>query len=131
MPATVTAARSGAPGSTPSCGSTACGSSEELVELRDRDLSFSAAETKDFLASFDVELSEGRRRAGRTTVTARGGRRGCKWRPSPSTGSPDPVKAAGRVELHRHTVAGYFLDEVLYRQPPEIVDFMLTTSVAR
>ena len=33
------------------------------------------------------------------------------------------------MELHRHTVAGYFLDEVLYRQPPEVVDFMLATSV--
>ena len=41
----------------------------------------------------------------------------------------DPVSAAGRVELHRHSVAGYFLDEVLYRQPPEVVDFMLATSV--
>ena len=26
-------------------------------------------------------------------------------------------------------MAGYFLDEVLYRQPPEVVDFMLATSV--
>ena len=44
-------------------------------------------------------------------------------------GSPDPAGAAGRVELHRHSVAGYFLDEVLYRQPPDVVEFMLATSV--
>ena len=43
--------------------------------------------------------------------------------------SPDPDRAAGRVGLHRHTVAGYFLDEVLYRQPPELVEFMLATSI--
>ena len=43
--------------------------------------------------------------------------------------SPDPLSAAARVELHRHSVAGYFLDEVLYPQPPEVVDFMLATSV--
>ena len=43
--------------------------------------------------------------------------------------SPDPVTTAGRVGLHRHTVTGYFLDEVLYRQPPELVEFMLATSI--
>ena len=37
--------------------------------------------------------------------------------------------AAGRVELGRHTVAGYFLEEVLSLQPPEVVEFMLATSV--
>jgi LuxR family transcriptional regulator, maltose regulon positive regulatory protein len=43
--------------------------------------------------------------------------------------SPNPVDAASRLELSHHTIAGYFLDEVLYRQPPEVVDFMLATSV--
>ena len=43
--------------------------------------------------------------------------------------SPDPLSAAARVELHHHTVAGYFLDEVLYPQAPDVVDFMLATSV--
>ena len=43
--------------------------------------------------------------------------------------SPDAGSIAGRVELQRHTVAGYFLDEVLYRQPPELVEFMLATSI--
>jgi LuxR family maltose regulon positive regulatory protein len=44
-------------------------------------------------------------------------------------GSPDPATAAGRVELRRHTVAGYFLEEVLSQQPPEVAEFMLATSV--
>ena len=43
--------------------------------------------------------------------------------------SPDAGSAAARVELHRHTVAGYFLDEVLYRQPSELAEFMLATSI--
>ena len=43
--------------------------------------------------------------------------------------SPDASSAASRVELNRHSVAGFFLDEVLYRQPPEVIDFMLATSV--
>ena len=40
-----------------------------------------------------------------------------------------PFDAAQRVELRGRTVAGYFLDEVLYRQPADVVDFMLATSV--
>ena len=44
-------------------------------------------------------------------------------------GSPDPATAAGRVQLHRHTVADYFLEEVLSRQPPEVAEFMLATSI--
>jgi LuxR family transcriptional regulator, maltose regulon positive regulatory protein len=43
--------------------------------------------------------------------------------------SDEPTDAAQRVDLKEHTVAGYFLDEVLNRQPPEVVDFMLVTSV--
>ena len=41
----------------------------------------------------------------------------------------DPALAAGRVQLGRHAVAGYFLEEVLSLQPPEVVEFMLATSV--
>src|SRR5262249_16017728 len=44
-------------------------------------------------------------------------------------GSPDPATAAGRVQLRRQAVAGYFLDEVLSHQPPQVTDFMLATSI--
>src|SRR6516164_9584875 len=33
------------------------------------------------------------------------------------------------VELRRHTVADYFLEEVLSPQPPEVAEFMLATSI--
>jgi LuxR family transcriptional regulator, maltose regulon positive regulatory protein len=99
----------------------------ELVELRDRDLSFSPEETKRFLASFDVELDEPD--IDLVHNRSEGWAAGLQMAAISILGSPDPVQAARRVELHRHTVAGYFLDEVLHRQPPEVVDFMLATSV--
>ena len=99
----------------------------QLVELRDRDLSFSPEETKRSLASFDVELDEPD--VDLVHDRSEGWAAGLQMAAISIAGSPDPVEAARRVEMHRHTVAGYFLDEVLYRQPPEVVDFMLATSV--
>jgi LuxR family transcriptional regulator, maltose regulon positive regulatory protein len=100
---------------------------QELVELRDADLSFSAEEAKTFLSGFAVGLSE----QDLATVHRRseGWAAGLQMAAISIQRSPDPAGAAGRVELHRHTVAGYFLDEVLYRQSPEVVDFMLATSL--
>ena len=43
--------------------------------------------------------------------------------------SPDPVTSVRRAEVDSNTVAGYFLEEVLYRQPQAVVDFMLASSV--
>ncbi len=99
----------------------------ELVELRDRDLSFSPEETRRFLAGFDVELDDPD--VDLVHYRSEGWAAGLQMAAISILGSPDPVKAARRVELHRHTVAGYFLDEVLYRQPAEVVDFMLATSI--
>jgi LuxR family transcriptional regulator, maltose regulon positive regulatory protein len=99
----------------------------ELVELRDRDLSFSAEESTAFLTGFGVQLSD----PDLAVVYRRseGWAAGLQMAAISINQSPDPVGAAGRVDLHGHTVAGYFLDEVLHRQPPEVVDFMLATSV--
>ena len=100
---------------------------EELVELRDQDLSFSAEEARAFLSGFGVRLSE----PDLATVHRRseGWAVGLQMAAISIQGSSDPSGAAGRVELHRHSVAGYFLDEVLYRQTPDVVEFMLATSV--
>ena len=35
------------------------------------------------------------------------------------------------TEVHGHTVASYFLEEVLYRQPSDVVDFMRGCQVFR
>jgi LuxR family maltose regulon positive regulatory protein len=100
---------------------------EELIELRDRDLSFSADETREFLSGFGVELDEGN--LALVHRKSEGWVAGLQMAALSIQYSPDPAGAAGRVELQRHTVAGYFLDEVLYRQPQEVIDFMLATSI--
>ena len=100
---------------------------EELVELRDQDLSFSAEETRAFLSGFDLSLNE--RDLNVVHQRSEGWIAGLQMAALSIQRSPDAVSAASRVELHRHTVAGYFLDEVLSRQPPELVEFMLATSI--
>ncbi len=100
---------------------------EELVELRDQDLSFSAEETRRFLSGFGLRLSE----QDVTVIHQRseGWAAGLQMAAVSMQHAPDPVGTAGRVGLGRRSVAGYFLDEVLYRQPPELVEFMLATSI--
>ena len=100
---------------------------DELVEVRDRDLSFSVEEARAFLSGFDVRLSEPH--LAMVHRRSEGWAAGLQMVAISVQGSPDPAGAPGRVELHRHSVAGYFLDEVLYRQPPEVIEFMLATSV--
>ena len=61
---------------------------QELVELRDGDLSFSAEETETFLSRFGVRLSE--ETWPWSTGAAKAGRRAYKWRPSRSTNRLTP-----------------------------------------
>ena len=100
---------------------------QDLVELRDGDLSFSVEETRSFFAGFGVRLDE----PDLALVHRRseGWIAGLQMAAISIHGSSDPVTAAGRVQLRRHTIAGYFLEEVLYRQPPEVAEFMLATSI--
>ncbi len=100
---------------------------EELVELRDQDLSFSAEETGLFLSGFGLSLSE--RDLNFLHQRSEGWAAGLQMAALSIQHAPDPLSTAGRVELHRHTVAGYFLDEVLLRQSPELAEFMLATSI--
>ena len=100
---------------------------QDLVELRDADLSFSVEETRGFLHGFGVRLDEPEL----VLVHSRseGWVAGLQMAALSIQGSPDQATAAGRVQLHRHTVADYFLEEVLSRQPPEVAEFMLATSI--
>jgi LuxR family maltose regulon positive regulatory protein len=100
---------------------------QELVELRDSDLSFSAQEAELFFSVLAVPLSE----ADLAVIYERseGWIAGLQMAALSIQQSSDPVNTAARLELRRHTVAGYFLDEVVYRQPPDVIDFMLATSV--
>ena len=100
---------------------------QDLVELRDGDLAFSVEETRSLLAGFGVRLDEPE--LALVHRRSEGWVAGLQMAAISIHGSPDPATAAGRVQLHRHTVADYFLEEVLYRQPPEVAEFMLATSV--
>ena len=100
---------------------------QDLVELRDGDLAFSVEETRSLMAGFGVWLDE----PDLALVHRRseGWAAGLQMAAISIQGSPDRATAAGRVQLHRHTVADYFLEEVLSHQPPEVIEFMLSTSV--
>jgi LuxR family transcriptional regulator, maltose regulon positive regulatory protein len=99
----------------------------DLVELRDGDLAFSVEETRNLLGGFGVQLDDPEL----TLVHNRseGWAAGLQMAALSIQGSPDPATAAGRVQLGRHAIAGYFLDEVLSHQSPQVADFMLATSV--
>ncbi len=100
---------------------------QELVELRDDSLAFSSEETRAFFSAFGIYLAAGD--LALVQQRSEGWAAGLQMAALSIQSSPDPGTAAGRVELQRHTVAGYFLDEVLSRQRPEVADFMLATSV--
>jgi LuxR family maltose regulon positive regulatory protein len=100
---------------------------QDLVELRDAHLSFSVAETRSFLHGFGVRLDEPE--LALVHSRSEGWAAGLQMAALSMQGSPDQATAAGRVRLHRHTVADYFLEEVLSRQPPEVAEFMLATSI--
>jgi LuxR family maltose regulon positive regulatory protein len=100
---------------------------QDLVELRDGDLAFSADETRSLLAGFGVQLDEPE--LALVHRRSEGWAAGLQMAALSIQGSPDPATAAGRVQLHRHTVADYFVEEVLSHQPPEVAEFMLATSV--
>jgi LuxR family transcriptional regulator, maltose regulon positive regulatory protein len=44
-------------------------------------------------------------------------------------GTGDPVRVARALAAHSHTIADYFVSEVLDQQPAELVQFMLDTSI--
>ena len=100
---------------------------QDLVELRDGDLAFSADETRSLLAGFGVRLDEPE--LALVHRRSEGWAAGLQMAAISIQGSADHATAAGRVRLHRHTVADYFLEEVLSHQPPEVVEFMLAVSV--
>ena len=99
----------------------------ELCELRDRDLYFSLAESRDLLANFGVEVvpadlallhqrSEGWAAALQMAALS-------------LRGTTDPARAVRALDVRSHAIAEYFISEVLDQQPPEVARFMLDTSV--
>ena len=99
----------------------------ELCELRDRDLYFSLAESRDLLANFGVEVAA----ADLALLHDRseGWAAALQMAALSLRGTSDPARAARALDIRSHAIAEYFISEVLEQQPPEVAQFMLDTSV--
>jgi LuxR family transcriptional regulator, maltose regulon positive regulatory protein len=101
--------------------------SGELRELRDRDLYLSLTESRDLLANFGVEVADAelallhRRTEGWAAAL--------QMAALTLRGTKDAARTARALEVHGHSMAEYFIDEVLDQQPAEVARFMLDTSV--
>src|ERR1700742_4178972 len=101
--------------------------SGELCELRDSDLQLSRSETSALLSNFGVQLAA-------TDLTllhdrSEGWVAALQMAALTLRGATDSVQVARALNVHGHTMADYFIEEVLRRQPPEVARFMLETSV--
>ncbi|HTR96133.1 MAG TPA: LuxR C-terminal-related transcriptional regulator [Trebonia sp.] len=100
--------------------------SGQLTEIRDRDLYFSLAESRDLLVNFGVDLGD--------TDLALLHERSEGWPAALQMaalsllGTRDGVRAQA-LEVRSDEVAAYFLSEVLEQQPEEVAQFMLDTSI--
>ncbi len=101
--------------------------SGELCELRDRDLYLSLSESGDLLANFGVEIAAAE--LARLHQRSEGWVAAVQMAALTLQGTTDPVQAARALEVRSHAIAGYFISEVLEQQRPEVVRFMLDTSV--
>ena len=99
----------------------------ELTELRASDLRFSLEETSALLKAAGIALSEA---GGGVVARARGGMGGGSAAGGDLAGRASRTRAV-RAEFSgsERTVAGYLLAEVLQRQPAEVRELLLRTSI--
>ena len=101
--------------------------SGQLSEIRDRDLYFSLAESRDLLANFGVRIADAdlallhQRSEGWPAVL--------QMAALSLRGTTDPARLARVLEVRGQAIADYFISEVLDQQPPELAQFMLDISV--
>ncbi len=101
--------------------------SGELCELRDSDLYLSLSESGALLSNFGVQVA--------ADEVALLHRRSEGWVAALQMaaltlrGASDPIQVARALNVRGHTIAEYFIDEVLKQQPPEVARFMLEISV--
>jgi LuxR family transcriptional regulator, maltose regulon positive regulatory protein len=100
---------------------------DELCELRDRDLYFSRAESHDLLAKFGVDVAADE--LSLLHQRSEGWVAALQMAALSLRGTRDPMRAARALDIRSHTIADYFVSEVLEQQPPEVVQFMLETSI--
>jgi LuxR family transcriptional regulator, maltose regulon positive regulatory protein len=99
----------------------------QLAEIRARDLAFSGAETGLVLAQHGVSLSAGALEC--LTRRTEGWAAGVRLAALSMGTHPDPDRFARELGAEDSAVTGYLVEEVLNAQPPEVRDFLLSTSI--
>ena len=99
----------------------------ELAEIRAADLRFSERETRELLDTSGIMLSE----AGVALLYQRteGWAAGLRLAALSLAGHPDPERFVTEFSGSERTVAEYLLAEMLDRQPPDVQDVLLRTSL--
>jgi LuxR family maltose regulon positive regulatory protein len=99
----------------------------ELAEIRAADLRFSERETRELLDASGIALSE----AGAALLHQRteGWAAGLRLAAISLAGHPDPERFVAEFSGSDRTVAEYLLAEMLERQPEEVQDLLLRTSL--
>ncbi len=99
----------------------------ELAEIRAADLRFSEHETSELLHASGIALSD----AGAALLHQRteGWAAGLRLAAISLAGHPDPERFVTEFSGSERTVAEYLLAEMLERQPPDVQDLLLRTSL--
>ena len=99
----------------------------ELAEIRAADLRFSERETRELLDASGIALSE----AGAALLHQRteGWAAGLRLAAISLAGHPDPERFVAEFSGSDRTVAEYLIAEMLDRQPPDVQDLLLRTSL--
>ena len=99
----------------------------QLTEIRAAELAFTPAEAGELLAALGVELPDGELE----TLWRRteGWVAGLRLAALSLRDHPDPGRFVAEFAGDDHAVAGYLVEEVLARQPPEVQEFLLRTCV--
>ena len=99
----------------------------ELAEIRAADLRFTERETRKLLDASGIALSE----AGAALLHQRteGWAAGLRLAPLSLAGHPDPERFVAEFSGSDRTVAEYLIAEMLERQPDDVQDLLLRTSL--
>jgi LuxR family maltose regulon positive regulatory protein len=98
-----------------------------LTDVRDSDLRFSLEETRGLLEASGIALSD--EGSARLWERTEGWAAGLRLAAISLAGHPDPERFVAEFSGSERTVAGYLLAEVLERQPPDVRELLLRTSV--
>jgi LuxR family transcriptional regulator, maltose regulon positive regulatory protein len=99
----------------------------ELAEIRAADLRFSERETRELLDASGIALSDSG--AALLHQRAEGWAAGLRLAALSLAGHPDPERFVAEFSGSDRTVAEYLVAEMLERQPPDVQDLLLRTSL--